>query len=231
MRLSTGPEFLESVANDPRVFPWVSASPEPVSLSAIWPTCIGVEFDTGGFLFQKLGAACYEVHTLFLPKSRGVLDCARVAASFMFCATECEEILTKVPVNNIAARRLTEKMGFTKAFSRRAAFGAQDVDYYRLPLTGWMFHESRLAEVGHEFHIRLETSGVEHTKHEDDAHERAVGCAMAIAKAGQLGKAQRIYNEWALFAGYEPAVQIDDTTFSVGAMRLRFRDGGYELCQ
>ena len=32
------------------------------------------------------------------------------------------------------------------------------------------------------------------------------GCALAIAKAGQLGKAQRIYNEWALFAGYEPAV-------------------------
>lgn len=228
LRLSTGPEFLESVANDKRVFPWVSATAEPISLAAIWPTCIGIEFETGGFLFQKLGPACYEVHTLFLPKSRGVLDCARVAASFMFCATECEEILTKVPVNNVAARRLTEKMGFAKEFSRRAAFGAQDVDYFRLSLKGWMFQEPRLAEVGREFHARVE----QNTNHDEDpAHDQAVGCAIAIAKTGRLAKAQRFYNEWALFAGYEPAIQVNETTFSVGAMRLCFKDGSYELCQ
>lgn len=228
MRLATGPEFLESVANHERVLPWVSAHSVPVSLAGIWPTCTGFEFETGGFVFQRLGAACYEVHTLFLPKSKGVLNCARLAAHFMFCATECEEILTKVPVDNIAARRLTEKMGFIKEFSRKAAFGGKDVDYFRLTLKGWMFKEPHLAKLGRDFHVAAEQT----TDHGDDAaHDQAVGCALAIAKAGQLGKAQRIYNEWALFAGYEPAVQTEDTNFSVGAMRLRFDEGEYVICQ
>ena len=232
MKVATSPEFLESVANDERVHKWVAEDGKPISLAAIWPESIGIEFDTGGFLFQRLGVGVYEVHTLFLPKSVRVYDKARLAAQYMFCATDCKEILTKVPAFNIAARHLTERMWFIKDFCRTKAFAGHDVEYFRLPLKTWMFCESALAVAGKEFHARLEASG-KHANHEDDAaHDQAVGYAIATARMGLLDKAKSLYNEWALFAGYEPAKQTKEAgTFSIGDVTVRFSNGEYELCQ
>ena len=231
MKLAASHEFLESVANDEAVHKWVAQDDKPISLAGLWDSSAFIEFDTGGFIFQALSAGLYEVHTLFLPKSHGVYDKARAAAHFMFCATDCAEIVTKVPAFNVAARRLTEKMGFVLDFSRKAAFAGNDVDYYRLPLKGWMFQEANLAEFGRQFHARLDAAG-KHTNHADDpAHDSAVGYALCAAQFGQLEKAQRFYNEWALFAGYEPAQRDNDNTFRAGDVSVRFADGSYELCQ
>jgi hypothetical protein len=227
LKIAATHEFLEAVANDEAVHKWVSEDDKPISLASIWPQCIGIEFDTGGFVFQKIGPNCYEVHTLFLPKSRDVLSKARAAAHFMFCATDCTELVTKVPVFNVAAKRLTEKMWFTRDFVRASAFAGNDVEYFRLPLKQWLFAEKNLASVGEEFHKRLG----EPDHGQDTAHDQAVGYALCAGRFGLTDKAQHFYNEWALFAGYEPAIRKDNNAFSIGSVEIRFADGEYLICQ
>lgn len=147
MRIATGPEFLESIANHPRVFPSVSrAGDGPISLAAAWPECIGIEFDTGGWLAHRLAPGLYELHTLFLPKSRGVRVAAAQMLRYLFCARDAIELVTRVPADLPHARRLAEWGGFQHQFTRPASWpraaGAVDVDHFRLPLDTWITHEA-----------------------------------------------------------------------------------------
>ncbi|MHC9085340.1 GNAT family N-acetyltransferase [Luteimonas sp. RIT-PG2_3] len=113
MRISTSPDFLQAVMDDERVSRWVSQDGDGhAELASIWGEMLGLEFDTGGFLFHDLGDGVREVHTLFLPKSVGVEACAEQALSHVFCQTGCMRVVTKVPAINRAARRLAEGAGF-----------------------------------------------------------------------------------------------------------------------
>lgn len=74
----------------------------------------------GGFLFVRLKAGRYEVHTQFLPEGRGnSLALAREAAWHMFTQTDCLEIETYAPKENEAAWRLTVSMGFRPIRSKK----------------------------------------------------------------------------------------------------------------
>lgn len=193
----------------------------------MWSSSIFLEFEDGGFVFQHLGNCLWEVHTLFLPKAKSPLWKARQAALHMFCATNCAEIITKVPAFNIPARRLTEQMWFVHDFTRPGAWGEHAIDYFRLPIKGWMFKEKKLAEAGHEFHERLPE--ISHA--EDVAHDQVVGYALKTASSGLLLKALQFYNEWAIFAGYVPAILINENTAVIGDVTVAFSGGGYEICQ
>ncbi|KRG69124.1 GNAT family N-acetyltransferase [Pseudoxanthomonas dokdonensis] len=144
MRVAEGPEFLQGVIDHPKVKPWISQDGQdgPLPLSAIFDDGIGIEFATGGFFFHRLGDGVYEVHTLFLPGTRDALACAKAAAHYLFCGTDCTRIVTKVPEDNIPAWRLTEKVGFRKDRIRPAAFirrgVAHDIRHYSLNLDDWM---------------------------------------------------------------------------------------------
>ena len=76
MKIDPTPDFLESVANHPRVLPYISVKGvDVIKFAPIWHDCIAVVFDTGGWLFHRQADPdVYEVHTLFLPKSEGVVD-------------------------------------------------------------------------------------------------------------------------------------------------------------
>ncbi|MFK3647910.1 hypothetical protein ACI2IY_05660 [Lysobacter enzymogenes] len=208
MKIARSPDFLESVANDPRVFPAVScAGMERVDLAPVWGDCIGLEFDTGGWLFHRLRPAYYEVHTLFLPRSRYVREMALAAAHYMFTGTDAMELVTKVPVDLPSALALAKASGFTERFTRKGAWirdsGAVDVVYLGLTLDEWARGVGReyLAERGEWFHQQLG----EHQTHDDDPiHDLFVGLGIACAEAGQADKGLWLYNRWAAFAGYRP---------------------------
>lgn len=143
MKVAESPDFLQSVMDDDRVWRWIAPDDcERLPLSAIFADGIGLEFDGGGFFFHRLGDGVYEVHTLFLPGSRHAFQSCQAAAHFMFCATDCLRIVTKVPADNVAAWRLTEKMQFHATNVRENAFkrGGEwhDVKHYALDLDDWM---------------------------------------------------------------------------------------------
>lgn len=143
MRVATSPDFLQSCIDHPAVRPWICQDSDPADLplAAVFEQGVGLEFETGGFFFHNLGDGTYEVHTLFLPGTKNAMECCQAAAHFMFCATDCTRIVTKVPEDNIPAWKLTEKMGFAKEYVREKAYTRggklHDVRCYALGMEQW----------------------------------------------------------------------------------------------
>lgn len=136
MKLSTGPEFFEAIANDPSVFPYVTRKGVyEVRLGAIWDRCLGFEFDTGGWVLVEQAPRVFEVHTLFLPKSQDVIERGRLVLAHMFPAL-ADELVTMVPVDLPHAKRLALRLGFSfvkrvpKEWERDS--GPVDMDHFRL---------------------------------------------------------------------------------------------------
>jgi len=132
--------FLNRVANDPSVFPWISLGLKPpLDLTALLEDehNIFLANEFGGFLFIAKPDYVYDVHTQFLPEGRGrtALAAAREAAFHMFTKTDAMRIDTTVALANRAADRLTRMMGFSK-------WGETEVNgtpsnYYVLTLKEW----------------------------------------------------------------------------------------------
>ena len=107
-------EWLNAVANDPEVRPWVGF-PElgPVDFSPVLeqPETVALVNDHGGFLCVPYVPGYYGVHVLFRPAGRvGVLETAREGAAWMFAhgaQALFAHLLPKSP-----ARRLVRLMGF-----------------------------------------------------------------------------------------------------------------------
>ena len=142
MRVGETPDFLQSIANHPRVYPHVSfAGCGVIDLSGIWPDCIALEFETGGWLFHRQEPDTYEVHTLFLPKSEGVREKSQQALRHMFEVAGARLILTQIATDLPHVRRLALAGGFEKFASKQAAYckdsGPVDVDYYELTQEAW----------------------------------------------------------------------------------------------
>lgn len=139
MKRAQDPAFLELIANNPRVFKNVTCKGvDRIELSSIWNNCVGLEFDTGGFLFHRHDPGVYEVHTLFLPKSKNVQVYAAMAANFIF-NLDAELLLTQVARDLPHVRRLALSQGFTKfdeGFLQRDS-GDIVTDYYELSKESW----------------------------------------------------------------------------------------------
>lgn len=231
MKIASTPEFLESIANHPSIFPAVSYHGlDRINLSPVWHKCIGLEFDTGGWLVDRLEMGRYEVHTLFLPGSKGVREKAAIALRHMFCATDALELVTKVPNDLPHALKLSYDVGFKFAFTRDKvwprASGAVGMTYLRMTIDDWTQANEQLQELGHEFHEKLG----EHQTHEEDAiHDRYVGLGVACAMAGQPEKGVWLYNRWARFAGYQEmeysdgVARFDNTEVTVNDQGLQVK--------
>lgn len=114
-RVAETPDFLESVANDPRVFPAVSCvGIDEIRLSPIWDECIGIEFDGGGFVFHHRGDGVYEVHTLFLPEAEHKNEKTRAARELMFDVVGATKLITQVATDLPHVKRFAQKHGFVK---------------------------------------------------------------------------------------------------------------------
>ena len=222
MKISRDPAFLESIANDARVFPAISCvGIDRIDLAPAWPNCIGLEFDTGGWLFHRHLPTYYEVHTLFLPRSRHVREKAAAAAHYVFTGTDCLELVTKVPDDLPHALSLAKSMGFTERFRRAGAWlradGAVGVTYLGLTIDEWVRGSDYLAELGHGFHDQL---GEQQTHDDDEIHDSYVGLGIACAQAGQPEKGLWLYNRWASFAGYRQ-LEMHDGSIRFDGVTLR----------
>ena len=120
---------INAVLNHDAVRPWVlMPGQEALDLSAFVadPHNVVLMTEDGavGIAFVWHEPGVYEAHTVALPDARGsrVLAAVRSMIAFMFTATDCMELLTRVPVNNRAADAPARAVGGTLDFERAAAW-------------------------------------------------------------------------------------------------------------
>lgn len=176
----TDARLLNEIANDPGVRPWIG-NPElgaldlsPVAADERNYVLLGPH---GGFVCLFLGEGVYECHALFRKEGRGegALQVAREGADFMFCATPCIEILTRVPDGHVATKMLAEKIGFRPIFFagiEEFAGRERPIYVWRLGLDDWAGHAGR----------------------------DYPGIAAEMLRCGQKSKAFVWYNRWAVMS-------------------------------
>ena len=204
---------LNAVANDPAVRPYIGGD-GPIDLTALLanPENVAFETDGGGFVFAKLEFGRYELHTLFLEGHRGagVLALFADATRYLFAATDCLEIVTKAPASNKPADFMARRAGFSVLFERDGAWAdGSKVTYLSLTLDRWIAQDDALEAEGGGFHdllaaAKAATGSALPVHPHDAAHERAVGAAVLMLKAGNPQKACFTYSRWARLAGYAP---------------------------
>lgn len=210
--------LLNSVVNHPDVRPWLGGTGE-IDLSEVIadPANITLETEHGGYILARHPYlhGVYEAHSQFLPEGRGEEAAAARDEGFrwLFTHTDCVEVITRVPSINRAALAYTKQSGFLPTFVQDGAFvqddERHDLHFFSLPLIRWAMLDSQTILDGRAFHEQLEaakaTAGSERVTHADcDAHDRIVGAAMAMIKAGNTHKALAFYNGWSTVTGYEP---------------------------
>jgi hypothetical protein len=232
LKISTCPAYFEAIANHPKVFAAIAMrGQQRVEFGAAWPSLLGLEFEGGGWLLQQHMVGYYEVHTLFLPKTRNVREKAKEAMRHVFCATDALELVTRIPADLPHALALAKAMGFTERFTRKAAWpredGDVDVTYLGLTVDEWARNSDEMRTLGEQVHAQIDA--VDPVQHADDPiHDAYVGLGAACGMAGQPEKGAWLYNRWAVFAGYQPVV-MDDGAACFDGVAITATDKGLNV--
>lgn len=236
---------LNELANHPAVRPHIGLTAHgqiDCTETLSNPGVICLEVEHGAFVFDQLDPqhpSRFELHTFILPEGRGaaVLQAAAEAFRWMFTRTDCLELVTKVPASNKPAAFMARRAGFMSVFTRQAAWeDGSDVEYFAMTFDVWRQRDAAVHAEGRAFHAALElakaAAGVAAPAHADDeAHDRAVGAACLIAKAGNPTKACWTYNGWARFAGYQTVELLRATppVIDVRDAIITFQDNEVEI--
>ena len=112
-------EFIKSVCLHPKVWPYISddycnfATFEP-DLSHLYLEVIEDE-RMGFFAIKPLNSITFEIHTTMLPKAWGrTLQYTKEVLEWIWSNTECMNVITFIPENNMKALKLAEKSGLTQ---------------------------------------------------------------------------------------------------------------------
>lgn len=211
--------LLNRVANDPAVRPFLGGD-GPIDVAPLLanPANLAGVSEHGGFVCIAQGPRRYEVHSLFLPeRPRGeTVRAMRAAVNYFFAFTDGWELVTKVPVSNLAAIGLARLAGFEALFNARIQWSAADrceLVFLSLSIDRWALHAAETLTLGGWLHEQFEQAKAAHASRlpahsdDDDAHDRMAGAAVLMVQAGQPQKAVEFYNRWAKFAGY-PGVRL-----------------------
>jgi hypothetical protein len=212
-------ERINRVLNDPAVRPHVGLPDfgplDFTQLVSDQRNALLMAGDEGGFFFQQLSPSLYEVHSQFLPVARGrkVVQAAIDAQRFMFCRTDCVEIVTKVPTGNVAATALVRVASMLPLFSHGGAA------FYSKPLITW----ANEAQVSREAAEILNIS--------DDTRVTALGLAIEMAAFGQIEKGLRFYDRFARLTNNLPMTlaATNPLVFDIGEALIALRDNSLEV--
>lgn len=217
-----GADFLNEIANDPAVRPWIAPGRERLDLGfqTANPHNILLAGEHGCCLFLKMLPGVYEVHTQVRKSGRGewtnalVAECARQ----MFLHTDAYEIMTRVPAGHLGAKAAAVQVGMRYEFTREKECLFRnvptDVQIYSFRLQDWLPRAPpSVVDTGRRFHERLHQEaarlGVDAPPHAEDAnHNLVVGAAIEMVRHGLAVKAVLTYNRWAIACRHEPIALI-----------------------
>lgn len=235
-------DLLNRVVNHPAVRPWVVDDTHDgeldLSAQVADPNNICLAGEHGVFLCFRYFPCFYECHTQVLPSGRGAwtVEFAKAGAHYMFTATDCIEILTRVPKGHLAATALTRYMQFRPQFTTppetRFRGKIVPVTVYSMTIQDWALRQDSLAIKGAEFHDWLNRQVAVGTPHPPDPdHNLIVGVALSMIEAGRPAKGVSWYNRAAFAARHPPValLSIDPPTVRFDAGVLTMGKGG-ELC-
>jgi hypothetical protein len=129
MKRAANPAFLESIANDPRVRPFIGGSGE-FRAGDSWKRTIALEWPSGGVVFVREAAGIYSAHLLFLPNA-WPLPKFRAALRYMFTRTGCHTVIGATPLANTRAGRIATAAGMNHLGN------ANGHSHYRLTAREW----------------------------------------------------------------------------------------------
>lgn len=202
------------------------------------PSNIALHRDGFAAVFLSVLPGVYEVHTQALPEARAansVYASAVAMLHWVFTRSGAYEIVTRVPDDNVAARKLAEAMGFRFQYRLKNGWivngSVEPCDVLSLNLNDWLATATGLVEKGEEFHDAVNAAfaeaGIERAEHpSDELHDRFAGAAYEMVRQGQFVKAVVSYNRWAVMAGYRPIalisadpliIHIGDAAVAMGA--------------
>lgn len=241
---------INPILNHPDVRPWLTEAGQDGDLNLSRLVSDRRNFllmcEGGGIFFHQLEPGIYEAHTQFLPSVRGSIALAvtNQAIRWMFTRTDCMELLSKVPANNIRADAWAKLSGGTLDFVRPDAWlaktGRVAIHFYALRYHDWVRQARGLGERGEWFHDRLNAEkqrlSQKSPSHADDpAHDRHVGAAVEMILGGQPEKGVILYNRWAKFAGYAPVSipSFDPLVIDIADCLVRVAGESFEVlpCQ
>lgn len=218
------PTFLNRVCNHPEVHPWLGKEGEiDLTASVLDINNFALVTDGGGFVLMCHEPGIYEGHSQFLPEGRRqTLRAMFDLLGYMFTRTDCHTILTQVPDNNPAAQALARK-GPWREFFRREDTPRGPTSFMGVTIDEWAQWNGELEADGEWFHQALEAGKKAHGSNlpehpHDPAHERAVGAAVKMIRAGNVEKGIGFYNRWANFAGYAPINLLSDQPLVIDVM-------------
>lgn len=116
---------LSKIASDPRGYAMIGEP--PLGAYVLWPVIEGV----------------YEFHVGVLPPGRGpwAIDFSAATIDYMFCATDCVELITRLPHGAVASRALAQKFRFVARWECPSTrYLGKEVPYTVVSLTmfDWM---------------------------------------------------------------------------------------------
>ncbi|MFP5328865.1 MAG: hypothetical protein ACLGHC_01840 [Alphaproteobacteria bacterium] len=211
LRRTFDPTLLNEVVNHPDVRPFMAPGDDPIDLAPLVsnPANFALVTEGGGFLLHCHEPGIYEVHSQFLPEHRfRTRDAMRAGFDYMFTRTDCERVVTQVPDNNGPAASLAKAAGFRPMFRREKGL-LGSTEYMGLSVEDWAQANADLEADGDWFHEQCEAAvkavrpDIPDHPH-DPAHDRAVGAAVRMIRAGNTVKGVAFYNRWARLAGYTP---------------------------
>lgn len=240
LELQTDAGLMNGVINHPGVRPDVADMGEGVldlSATIADPRTVCLAGDHGGFLCFKYDAGIFEVHSAVIPSGRGkwAKEAAEEFVQFMFCQTDCIEILTRIPEGNVAAMALARSVGFRPQFVTPAEclFRGEKVScaIWVLTLQEWSVRATDLSTLGQRFHQWMNQvfSGTPHGHDED--HDRIVGISLEMVRYGQVLKGVAFYNRWAIAARHAKVNIVSSSPVQIGfdAGILTVQNGEFSL--
>lgn len=233
---------MNALLNHPLVRPDIGAGDEPVDIaaSATDQRNYLMMGEHGGIMLFCLAPGIYECHTAVHPSQRGKWTMGLIASvqKHMFTATDCYEIVTRVPVGHIAALAATQACGMTREFTlpQAAVFRGElaDIHVFGMRIQDWVPRAPALVERGRWFHVRLESEakrlGIREPMHgNDDLHNRYVGAAVEMAFAGRVAKGALTYNRFAQMTRHPVVSLVSANQIKMDIGVITFRDGDIEV--
>jgi len=215
MQRTLDPASFNRIANDPAVRSWLGGDGiADLTDMVSEPTNVALMSEAGGFVCVNHGAGRYEVHSMFSPKrsKQAAIRAMRDGLAYMFTLTPCVELLTKVPIDNLAAKGLARLAGFSLQFERLVAWTTDSqklTAFYSLTIEKWSLFSQEAKSMGKWFHgcVGSLLTNKQHLVYsEDSGYLAMVGSAIGMLQAGFPWKATLSYNRWALWTGCETVV-------------------------